>query len=87
MCELIQLRRRDTSTPWGFRMNGGREFGQPLFIQKVTNHSIAYKCGIRPGDGIVQIGQVPTHGMTHEQAKMEIIRAGNEVDFVVQRSV
>ena len=33
---LIRLRRRDTSTPWGFRMNGGVEFNQPLFIQRVS---------------------------------------------------
>ena len=39
-----------------------------------------------PGDVIRQICNAPTRRMTHEQAKMEIIRAGNELDFFVHRS-
>jgi len=39
-----------------------------------------------PGDVIRQISNAPTRRMTHEQAKMEIIRAGNELDFFVHRS-
>ena len=35
MTYVINLRRHDTSTPWGFRMDGGVELGRPLFIQKV----------------------------------------------------
>lgn len=83
----VQLRRHDTGTPWGFRMNGGAEYGQPLYIQKVNPYSLAHKCGLQPGDGILQIGSCPTRGMLHETAKMEIIRAGNDVDFIVQRNV
>ncbi len=36
MSNLIQLRRSETSMPWGFRMNGGAEYGQPLYVQKVS---------------------------------------------------
>ena len=32
---LVQLRRKDPSSPWGFRMNGGRDQGTVLYIQKV----------------------------------------------------
>ncbi|ELU06857.1 hypothetical protein CAPTEDRAFT_228542 [Capitella teleta] len=85
MTALVQLRRYDTSTPWGFRMNGGLEFGQPLYIQKVSPGSPSCKAGLRSADVILQIGQSPTQGMSHQQAKMEIIRAGNDVDFIVQR--
>lgn len=84
---LIRLRRNDTSTPWGFRMHGGRNYGMPLYIQKITARSLSHKAGLRPGDGILQIGMTPATHLTHEQAKMEIIRAGNEVDFYVQRNV
>jgi len=48
--------------------------------------SVAYKAGLLPGDVIREICNAPTRRMTHEQAKMEIIRAGNELDFFVQRS-
>lgn len=32
-----KLERVDPSTPWGFRMQGGKEFGCPLTILKVRN--------------------------------------------------
>ncbi|KAI0236260.1 PDZ and LIM domain protein Zasp [Lamellibrachia satsuma] len=83
----IKLRRLNTSTPWGFRMNGGAEYGQPLYIQKVTQNSMAAKAGLQPGDGILAIGMSETANMSHNQAKMEIIRAGNDVDFIIQRNV
>ena len=35
MLSLVQLRRSNTSVPWGFRMNGGVDFSQPLYVQKV----------------------------------------------------
>lgn len=31
----IALRRHQNSTQWGFKMQGGRDQGLPLFIQKV----------------------------------------------------
>jgi len=48
--------------------------------------SVAFKAGLLAGDVIRQICDAPTRRMTHEQAKMEIIRAGNELDFFVHRS-
>ena len=33
---MVRLRRNTTSTPWGFRMQGGNEYGAVLFIQKVN---------------------------------------------------
>jgi len=52
----------------------------------VTSDGVAFKAGLLPGDVVRQIGNASTHRMTHEQAKMEIIRAGNELDFFVHRS-
>ena len=36
MAQLIRLKRNNTGTPWGFRMNGGTDLGQPLHIAKVS---------------------------------------------------
>lgn len=55
-----------------------------LYLQ-VNSRSIAEKSGLKPGDGLLSIAGVPTDGMTHDQAKMEILRAGNELDFFVRR--
>lgn len=32
----VRLRRGTTSTPWGFRMQGGYEYGTPLCISQVS---------------------------------------------------
>ena len=53
---------------------------------QVTVDGVAWKAGLLSGDVIRQIGGASTHRMTHDQAKMEIIRAGNELDFFVHRS-
>lgn len=36
MAQLIRLKRSNTGTPWGFRLNGGTDMGQPLHILKVS---------------------------------------------------
>ena len=51
----------------------------------MTHNSMAAKAGLQPGDGILAIGMSETANMSHNQAKMEIIRAGNDVDFIIQR--
>ncbi|XP_060552487.1 protein P200-like [Ruditapes philippinarum] len=81
----VRLRRNTTSTPWGFRMQGGHEYGSHLFIQQVNPKSLSHRLGLRVGDRLLAIGSVQAHNMSHEMAKMEIIRAGNELDLIVQR--
>lgn len=86
MSLTIRLRRTNTGTPWGFRLNGGVDLQQPLYIQKVISEGLAYRAGLQPGDGVLQIGEFSTVGATHEQAKMAIIRSGNDLEFTVQRN-
>lgn len=83
----IQLRRSNTATPWGFRLNGGVDLEQPLYIQRVIPNGLAHRGNLQVGDGVIQIGQFSTVGMTHNDAKMTIIRCGNELDLVVNRNV
>lgn len=81
----IQLRRPETSVPWGFRLEGGVDLGHPLNIQKVTPGGIAESCGLRPGDIIVRINSADTRFMKHEDAKMEINRSSNDFEMIVER--
>lgn len=85
--EQVELRRYDTSQPWGFRMQGGLEYNRPLYLAQVSPKSIAGKAGLHNGDAILQICGQSTAGMTHSQAKQALLRAGNDVDLVVQRGV
>nr|CDS32949.1 PDZ and LIM domain protein Zasp [Hymenolepis microstoma]CUU97327.1 hypothetical transcript [Hymenolepis microstoma] len=82
----IQLKRPDTSVPWGFRLEGGLDVGHPLNIQKVTPGGIAESCGLRNGDNIIRINSTDTKLMKHEDAKMEIIRSCNDFEMIVERS-
>ncbi|XP_071109224.1 PDZ and LIM domain protein 3-like [Haliotis cracherodii] len=81
----VSLRRFDTSQPWGFKLQGGTEYGLPLFIAQVSPKSIAGTAGLQNGDGIVRIGDACANGWSHEKAKAELIRAGNDVDLTVKR--
>ncbi|ELU02263.1 hypothetical protein CAPTEDRAFT_163591 [Capitella teleta] len=80
-----RLDRTDSSTPWGFRMHGGKDFGCPLSIQKVNPNSLAQQCGLQTGDAIVKIGDSPTDGMMHREAQQTIVSCGNHLELALQR--
>ncbi|XP_014769274.1 PDZ and LIM domain protein 1 isoform X1 [Octopus bimaculoides] len=81
----ISLKRADGGISWGFRLQGGIDFSTPLSIQSVQPGSIADCAGAKAGDGILRINNTTTDHLTHEQAKMEIIRSANEINLLVKR--
>ncbi|XP_062591705.1 LIM domain-binding protein 3-like [Saccostrea cucullata] len=81
----IALRRFDTSQPWGFKLQGGSDVGCPIHVAQVQPKSISGKSGLQNGDLILRIGETDMQKATHQQARNEMIRAGNDVDLVVQR--
>ncbi|KAK3091767.1 hypothetical protein FSP39_022472 [Pinctada imbricata] len=80
-----KLERVDPSTPWGFRMQGGKEFGSPLTILRVNPGSLASKCGLQQGDIILKIGVSETGNLQHKAAQDLIITSGNKLDLLLQR--
>lgn len=56
-----------------------------LLKLQVQPKSISGKSGLQNGDLILRIGDVDMQKASHEQARNEMIRAGNDVDLVVQR--
>ncbi|KAM7538865.1 hypothetical protein Aperf_G00000052367 [Anoplocephala perfoliata] len=81
----LKLFRPDSSVPWGFRLEGGVDVGHPLNIQRITPGGVAERSGLRGGDYVVRINRTDTRNLTHEQAKMEIIRSSNDFEILVQR--
>ncbi|XP_067942466.1 PDZ and LIM domain protein 3-like isoform X1 [Watersipora subatra] len=81
----VCLSRPNSSVSWGFRLQGGADFSTALSIQLVQPGSVAEQSGLQARDGILQINGAATETLDHETAKMEIIRAGNEIEFLVQR--
>jgi len=84
VCTLTLIR-EDSSTPWGFRLEGGVDLGHPLNIQQITPGSVADRAGVRAGDLILKINKSDTYNMRHEDAKMEIIRSCNDFELLVER--
>ncbi|KAL8559138.1 hypothetical protein ACOMHN_046186 [Nucella lapillus] len=80
-----KLERIDPNTPWGFRMQGGKDFNSPLSIQRVNPGSLAAKCGLHVGDLILKIGNTDTSILRHKEAQNSIVSAGNRLDLLLQR--
>ncbi|CAH8820404.1 unnamed protein product [Trichobilharzia szidati] len=83
MSFLIRISRDDPGTPWGFRLRGGQDFGEPLHISAVTPGGLAETCGLRPGMRVLSIGRDLTNHMTHQQAHQAIIRCCNDLEIEV----
>jgi len=80
----VKLQRSD-ATPWGFRIHGGVDFGQPLIILKVAAGTISAKQGLEPGDQILSINGQDALRLRHREAQGLIMNAGNQVDLEVLR--
>ncbi|CAL1542683.1 unnamed protein product [Lymnaea stagnalis] len=80
---IVQLH-RNPGVPWGFRLQGGRDFSSELSVKKIQPGSPA-EGQLRPGDRIVGIGNTGTQNLTHMQANHLIKSAGNVVQFTVIR--
>jgi len=82
----IKLRRNESSQSWGFRLKGGADQGTPIFIEGVAKNGRGMNGGLRAGDLVVTICGRNVHGLTHDQVKGEILRAGNDLDILIKRS-
>ena len=45
------------------------------------------RCGLKAEDAVLSINNKPSDELEHEAAKYEILRAGNQVEMLIQRSV
>ncbi|XP_055875390.1 PDZ and LIM domain protein 3-like isoform X2 [Biomphalaria glabrata] len=81
----IRLVRPDRNSPWGFRLQGGIDFNTPLSIQSVNPGSVSEQCGLKPGDAILAINNSTSDAMTHDEAKAEIMRSGDQIYMLVER--
>jgi len=84
--EQIRLTRGDPA-PWGFRIVGGRDFGQPVTVCRVVARSLAQHAGLRVGDIIVAVGDRTLAGATHQAVLDAIREEGNNLLLRVVRLV
>ncbi|NXD88099.1 PDLI2 protein, partial [Halcyon senegalensis] len=73
--------------PWGFRITGGRDFGKPITVSKVTEHGKAAAGDLRPGDVIVTINGENTAEMLNVEAQNKIKQSPGQLQLQVERSL
>ncbi|CAD5123730.1 DgyrCDS12047 [Dimorphilus gyrociliatus] len=83
----VELHKGSPSDPWGFRLQGGYDFPNPLSVQRINSNSVAEQYGLKEGDVVLAINGLSTDNMTHEMAKREILNGGLNCLFRVERSV
>ncbi|XP_051530729.1 LIM domain-binding protein 3-like isoform X2 [Myxocyprinus asiaticus] len=72
--------------PWGFRLQGGKDFNMALTISRITPGSKAASGNLSQGDIITAIDGVSTEGMTHLEAQNKIKSATTKLTLTMQRS-
>ncbi|XP_024866187.1 LIM domain-binding protein 3 isoform X1 [Kryptolebias marmoratus] len=72
--------------PWGFRLQGGKDFNMPLTISRITPGSKAAQGNLIQGDVIVAIDGVSTEGMTHLDAQNKIKMANYNLALTMAKS-
>ncbi|KAM6916483.1 LIM domain-binding protein 3-like [Xenentodon cancila] len=72
--------------PWGFRLQGGKDFNMPLTISRITPGSKAAQGNLIQGDVIVAIDGVSTESMTHLEAQNKIKMAHHSLALTMTKS-
>ncbi|KAH0953879.1 hypothetical protein HN011_000694 [Eciton burchellii] len=86
MAQLISVKlSRFDGSPWGFRLQGGKDFGTPLIVQKVNSGSPAEAAGLKAGDAVIKVNTTEMYNLRHKDAQDVIVKAGNNFEMTVQR--
>lgn len=81
----VCLQRDALSTPWGFRLQGGKDFKTPLTVQRVFVGSPA-DGELHRGDAILGINGYDAANMIHKQAQDLIKNAGGTINLIVRKA-
>ncbi|CAI5650141.1 PDZ and LIM domain protein 5a isoform X4 [Oreochromis niloticus] len=72
--------------PWGFRLQGGKDFNMPLTISRLTDGGKAAKGGIAVGDMVLSIDGISTDGMNHLEAQNKIKNCTGNLSLTLQKA-
>ncbi|XP_069599682.1 PDZ and LIM domain protein 5 isoform X2 [Ranitomeya imitator] len=73
--------------PWGFRLQGGKDFNMPLTISRLNDGGKAAKASIGIGDVVLSIDGISTEGMTHLEAQNKIKACAGSLSLTLQKAV
>uniref|UniRef100_A0A8B9N796 PDZ domain-containing protein n=1 Tax=Accipiter nisus TaxID=211598 RepID=A0A8B9N796_9AVES len=72
--------------PWGFRLQGGKDFSMPLSISRLTPGGKAAQAGVGVGDWLLYIDGESTSSMTHIEAQNRIRACGDRLCLTLSRA-
>ncbi|XP_062463623.1 PDZ and LIM domain protein 7 isoform X3 [Pezoporus occidentalis] len=72
--------------PWGFRLQGGKDFSMPLSISRLTPGGKAVQAGVGVGDWVLYIDGESTSSMTHIEAQNRIRACGDRLSLTLSRA-
>ncbi|XP_054647898.1 PDZ and LIM domain protein 7 isoform X3 [Dunckerocampus dactyliophorus] len=73
--------------PWGFRLQGGKDFSMPLTVSRLTPGGKAAQAGVGVGDWVVSIDDLNSEDMTHVEAQNKIRAASDSLALTLNRAV
>ncbi|XP_028273461.1 PDZ and LIM domain protein 5b isoform X3 [Parambassis ranga] len=71
--------------PWGFRLQGGKDFCLPLTISRLTDGGKAAKAKMSVGDIILSINGISADSMNHLEAQNKIKACTDHLSLTLQR--
>ncbi|XP_036403615.1 PDZ and LIM domain protein 7 isoform X2 [Megalops cyprinoides] len=72
--------------PWGFRLQGGKDFSMPLTVSRLTPGGKAAQAGVGVGDWVVSISDSNAEDMTHVEAQNKIRAATDSLTLTLSRA-
>ncbi|XP_067373591.1 PDZ and LIM domain protein 7 isoform X4 [Channa argus] len=72
--------------PWGFRLQGGKDFSMPLTVSRLTPGGKAAQAGVGVGDWVVSIGDSNAEDMTHVEAQNKIRAATDTLTLTLSKA-
>jgi len=72
--------------PWGFRLQGGKDFSMPLTVSRLTPGGKAAQAGVGVGDWVVSIANSNAEDMTHVEAQNKIRAATDSLTLTLSKA-
>ncbi|XP_074530701.1 PDZ and LIM domain protein 7 isoform X2 [Halichoeres trimaculatus] len=72
--------------PWGFRLQGGKDFSMPLTVSRLTPGGKAAQAGVGVGDWVVSIDYTNAEEMTHVEAQNKIRAASDSLTLTLSKA-
>ncbi|XP_052381758.1 PDZ and LIM domain protein 5b isoform X2 [Oncorhynchus keta] len=72
--------------PWGFRLQGGKDFCLPLTISRLTDGGKAAKARMSVGDVVLSIDGIATNSMNHLEAQNKIKACTDDLNLTLQKA-